>query len=261
MTSVQWNNIWSLKILQKTSFMIYAEKPSPSTRQLILFVTQTWLILTLCFFCSCRRTEDPQEEVPIFQISDPRTRKGIFFQCIHQQRETHATVTDAQPHRPTSEDLVSKPSHEGEEVEQRQITVLHIQPSSLGVKSSTVLSLPSSAAGPTVFTDFPACTLCSMQRRRCWVVRFKFEDMSFEFSKKKHELMWAIVLFSGPFFEREKSIGFCPCPENARASIMLDIPFDGMKSAVNETGSMYFVIKRFIWPLFSFKIRNVVELK
>lgn len=162
-------------------------------------------------FWLCRRPEDPQEEVPIFQISDPRTRKGILFQCVHQQRETHATVADAQPHRPTSEDLVSKPSHEGEEVEQRQVTVLHIQPSSLGVKSSTVLPLPSSAAAPTVFTDFPGCTLCSMQPRRCWMRRFKFEDMSFEFSKKKggererekHELKWAIGGFQGLFFERK----------------------------------------------------------
>lgn len=100
------------------------------------------IMLTLCFFsCFYRRTENPQEEVSIFQISDPRTRKRIFFQCVHQQRETHATVTDAQPHRPTSEDLVSEPSHEREKAEQRQVTVLHIQPSPLGVKSSATLSL------------------------------------------------------------------------------------------------------------------------
>lgn len=186
MTSFLGNNIWCLKILKKPSYTIYAAKTfSINTSVDSVCNTDMANFDIMFFFWSCRRTEDPQEEVPILQISDPRTRKGIFFQCVHQQRETHATVTDAQPHRPTSEDLVSKPSHEGEEVKQRQITVLHIQPSSLGVKSSTVLSLPSSAAGPTVFTDFPGCTLCSMQRRRCWVVRFKFEDMSFKFSPKK----------------------------------------------------------------------------
>lgn len=79
-----------------------------------------------------RWTEDAQETMSLFQISNKRTGTRIFFQRVHKQREAAATVADAQSHRPTSQDLVSEPAHEGEEAEQRQVTVLHVQSSALG---------------------------------------------------------------------------------------------------------------------------------
>lgn len=79
--------------------------------------------------------------------------------------------------------------------------------------------------GPTVFTDSSRCTLCSTTCSHSAAVPFKFEDMSFEFIKKKrrrneHELIWTIVFFSGPVFREGKFIGLCPCQENTGALIM-----------------------------------------
>lgn len=73
--------------------------------------------------------------------------------------------------------------------------------------------------------------------------------------------MWTIVLFSGPVFHKGKVNWILFLPTERKGLNYAWYPFDGLKSTVNETGSMYFVIKRFIWLLLCFKIRNVVELK
>lgn len=69
----------------------------------------------------------------LYKISDPRTGEGVLFQCVYQQREETAALSYAEPHRPPSENLVSEPKNEGKEIKQRQITVLHHEPTALGV--------------------------------------------------------------------------------------------------------------------------------
>lgn len=93
--------------------------------------------------------------MPLFQISNQRTWKRILFQCVHKQGEAAATVSDAQPDRPTSKDLVSEPSHEGEETKQRQITILYVQSSALGGRGEDGhSSISPLLVGLVTFTDW-----------------------------------------------------------------------------------------------------------
>lgn len=89
-------------------------------------VSASHVVTFVCFInLSLRWPEDAQKEMSIFKVSDQRTREGILFQRLHQQREAHAALPDAQSDRSPSQNLVSEQEDEGEETEQRPFTVLH----------------------------------------------------------------------------------------------------------------------------------------
>ena len=56
---------------------------------------------------------NPKETLPLHQVPDPGARARVLLQCVHQQRETPATVPHAQPHRPSGQNLVSEQKNEG----------------------------------------------------------------------------------------------------------------------------------------------------
>lgn len=51
--------------------------------------------------------------MPLYQVPDPGAGAGILLQRVHQQREASAAVSNAQPHRPASQNLVSESKDEG----------------------------------------------------------------------------------------------------------------------------------------------------
>lgn len=53
-----------------------------------------------------RHSSYKEEEVSIFQISDPRVGAGILLQRLHQQGEKVAAVQNAKPDRPPGQNLV-----------------------------------------------------------------------------------------------------------------------------------------------------------
>lgn len=78
-----------------------------------------------------RRPPHPQEALSLFEIPDSGTGERVFLQRVYQQREAAAAVPDAEPDRPTSENLVSEQKNERKKTKQRPAAVF------LG-KSSTV---------------------------------------------------------------------------------------------------------------------------
>ncbi len=85
-----------------------------------------------CFSSShFRWTEDTEKEVSLHKISAQRAGERVFLQCLHQQRKEATAFQDAQPHRPSGQNMVSKQKNEREKTEQRPLAVLHLEPFAL----------------------------------------------------------------------------------------------------------------------------------
>ncbi|XP_056654005.1 homeobox protein Hox-C11 isoform X1 [Monodelphis domestica] len=98
---------------------------------------------------SSRRPPDPKEALPLFEIPDPGTGERIFLQRLYQQRKAAAAVPDAEPDRPTGEDLVSEQKNEREKTKQRPAAVFLWEPSTvnLGLGSTVNLGLGGGGQG------------------------------------------------------------------------------------------------------------------
>lgn len=107
-----------------------------SKAQLRVLSCQVWtrtaavgFSLLLClfssFWISSCSPAIPKKEMPLHQVSDKRTGKGIFLQRVHKQGEKTPLVQDAQPHRSPSENMVPKSKDEREETESRSTAVFY----------------------------------------------------------------------------------------------------------------------------------------
>lgn len=67
----------------------------------------------------------------LHEISDQRAGERIFLQCLHQQRKKATAFQNAQPHRPSGQNMVSKQKNEREKTKQRPFAVLHHEPFAL----------------------------------------------------------------------------------------------------------------------------------
>lgn len=67
----------------------------------------------------------------LHEISDQRAGERIFLQCLHQQRKKATAFQNAQPLRPSGQNMVSKQKNEREKTKQRPFAVLHHEPFAL----------------------------------------------------------------------------------------------------------------------------------
>lgn len=126
------------------------------------------------------------------------------------------------------------------------------------------------------FTDSCCRTLCSTdmepqrllggsgQAWRTCHLNFpnKKKKQNKQAKRNEHEFMWTYCFFFfifRPCFREGKVYWILSWTRRTQGALIkpLNTTENRGKSAVTKTDPMYFVIKRFIWPLFCFKIRNV----